>query len=116
MGRYLFLDDHVAPLAYVSGGGSVTDEAEEPTPSTSLAKNSDFVRLWVGEAAAGLGSAIGWLAYPLLASSVTPSAGLAGLLGLVALGAGAAARLPAGALSIGGRFVGSWSRPTASGW
>lgn len=38
------------------------------------------------------------LAYPLLALGVTTSAGAAGLLGLVALGVGTVARLPAGAV------------------
>lgn len=64
----------------------------------SLRRNNDFVRLWTGGAVSGLGSAIAALAYPLLALSVTDSAGRAGLLGLVALSAGALMRLPAGAL------------------
>jgi MFS family permease len=65
---------------------------------SSLGRNGDFVRLWSGGAVSGLGSSIAALAYPLLALSVTSSAGRAGLLGLVALGAGALMRLPAGAL------------------
>lgn len=44
------------------------------------------------------GSAVATLAYPLLALSLTRSASLAGLVGLVALAAGAAMRLPAGVL------------------
>ncbi len=46
----------------------------------------------------GLGSSMTALAYPLLALSVTDSAARAGLLGLVALAAGALMRLPAGAV------------------
>lgn len=76
----------------------MTTEAVGPGPATPLGRNGDFIRLWVGEAFAGLGSAVTWLAYPLLALTVTRSAGLAGLLGLVALGASAVTRLPAGAL------------------
>ena len=63
-----------------------------------LRRSGDFVRLWTGGAVSGLGSAITGLAYPLLALSVTDSADLAGLLGLVALTAGAVVRLPAGAV------------------
>lgn len=66
--------------------------------SSPLGQNGDFVRLWTGGAVSGLGSSISALAYPLLALSVTGSAGRAGLLGLVALAAGALMRLPAGAL------------------
>lgn len=65
---------------------------------SSLGRNGDFVRLWTGGAVSGLGSAVAALAYPLLALSVTGSAGRAGLLGLVALAAGTLMRLPAGAL------------------
>lgn len=66
--------------------------------SGPLGQNGDFVRLWTGGAVSGLGSSISALAYPLLALSVTGSAGRAGLLGLVALAAGALMRLPAGAV------------------
>lgn len=69
-----------------------------PPPELPLRRNSNFVRLWTGGAASGLGSSISALAYPLLALSITTSAGLAGLLGLVALTAAAVTRLPAGSL------------------
>lgn len=70
----------------------------EPVRVISLRRNGDFVRLWTGGAASGLGATITNLAYPLLALSVTESAGMAGLLGLVALAAGALAQLPAGTI------------------
>jgi len=70
----------------------------KPADQLSLSRNGNFVRLWTGGAVSGLGSSITALAYPLLALSVTNSAGLAGLLGLVALTAGAMMRLPAGAM------------------
>ncbi len=72
---------------------------EESALEPSLRRNADFVRLWTGGAVSGLGSAISGLAYPLLALSVTTSAGLAGLLGLVALAAGSLTHLPAGAFA-----------------
>lgn len=71
---------------------------EEMPPPIALGRNPDFVRLWVGGAVSGVGSSITALAYPLLALSVTDSAADAGLLGLVALAAGALMRLPAGVL------------------
>lgn len=64
----------------------------------SLGHNRDFLRLWTGGAVSGLGSSLASLAYPLLALSVTRSAGAAGLLGLVALASGAVLRLPAGVI------------------
>jgi MFS family permease len=70
----------------------------EKLPSSPLGRNGDFVRLWTSGAVSGLGSSISALAYPLLALSVTASAAHAGLLGLVALAAGALMRLPAGSL------------------
>lgn len=70
----------------------------EPIRRVSLRRNADFVRLWTGGAASGLGATITSLAYPLLALSVTTSTGLAGLLGVVALTAGTLTRLPAGAV------------------
>lgn len=45
-----------------------------------------------------LGTAVGSLTYPLLALSVADSVAQAGLVGLLGLGAGAAARVPAGVL------------------
>lgn len=70
----------------------------EQTVENPLSRNGDFLRLWTGGAISGLGSTMTALAYPLLALSVTSSAGRAGLLGLVALAAGTLMRLPAGAL------------------
>lgn len=70
----------------------------EPDRVTPLSRNADFIRLWTGGAASGLGATITTLAYPLLALSVTTSTGLAGLLGVVALTAGTLTRLPAGAV------------------
>ena len=64
----------------------------------ALGHNRDFIRLWTGGAVSGLGSALGALAYPLLALSVTRSAGQAGLVGLVTLAAATLIRLPAGSL------------------
>lgn len=70
----------------------------EQADGGSCGHNRDFVRLWTGGAVSGLGSSLAALAYPLLALSVTRSAGAAGLLGLVALASGAVMRLPAGVL------------------
>ncbi|MDN5766872.1 MAG: MFS transporter [Humibacillus sp.] len=72
--------------------------ANSNEPAMPLGRNTDFIRLWTGGAASGLGATITNLAYPLLALSVTSSAGLAGLLGVVALTAGTVIRLPAGAV------------------
>lgn len=70
----------------------------DQTGQNPLSGNGDFLRLWTGGAISGLGSTMTALAYPLLALSVTSSAGRAGLLGLLALAAGTLMRLPAGAL------------------
>ncbi|OFE18345.1 hypothetical protein BA895_11950 [Humibacillus sp. DSM 29435] len=70
----------------------------EPADAVPLSHNADFIRLWTGGTASGLGATMTSLAYPLLALSVTTSTGLAGLLGVVALTAGTVTRLPAGAL------------------
>ncbi|MEO6999299.1 MAG: MFS transporter [Terracoccus sp.] len=70
----------------------------EPVRPVPLGRNPDFIRLWAGGAASGLGATVTSLAYPLLALSVTTSAGLAGLLGVVALTAATLMRLPAGAV------------------
>ena len=61
-----------------------------------LRRNRDFLRLWTGGAATGLGSSLTALAYPLLALSLTDSTAEAGLLGLVAMAVGVLMRLPAG--------------------
>lgn len=63
-----------------------------------LGKNVDFRRLWSAGAVSVLGSAVSSLAYPLLALGVASSVAQAGLVGLLGLGVGAAARLPAGVL------------------
>lgn len=72
--------------------------AGKQTQDHPLSNNSDFIRLWTSGAASGLGTSMAALVYPLLALSVTATAGLAGVLGLVALAAGTLMRLPAGAL------------------
>ncbi len=76
----------------------MTASKDTPALEPLLGYNADFIRLWTGGAVSGLGGAITGLAYPLLALSVTTSAGLAGLLGLVALSIGSLTRLPAGAI------------------
>lgn len=73
-------------------------DGEPESVAPPLGRNGNFVRLWTGGAVSGLGSAMTALAYPLLALGVTTSAGLAGLLGLVALAVGTLTRLPAGAV------------------
>ncbi len=72
--------------------------AGEQPRGASLGRNGDFFRLWTSGAISGLGMSMAALGYPLLALSVTDSAGQAGLVGLVALAAGTLMRLPAGAL------------------
>lgn len=64
----------------------------------SLRRNSDFARLWTAQAASTLGTAMAAIVYPLLALSATGSAALAGLVGLMTLGASTLVRLPAGVL------------------
>lgn len=71
-------------------------DADRVVHRRPLGRNRDFLRLWTGGAATGLGSSLTALAYPLLALSLTDSAAEAGLLGLVALAVGALLRLPAG--------------------
>lgn len=63
-----------------------------------LCKNTDFQRLWSAGVVSVLGTAISSLTYPLLALGVADSVAQAGLVGLLGLGVGAAARLPAGVL------------------
>lgn len=63
-----------------------------------LSRNADFRRLWSAGVVSVLGTAVGSLTYPLLALSVADSVAQAGLVGLLGLGAGAAARVPAGVL------------------
>lgn len=66
------------------------------TVPVPLRRNRDFLRLWVGGAATGLGSSLTALAYPLLALSLTDSTAEAGLVGLVAMAVGVVMRVPAG--------------------
>jgi len=63
-----------------------------------LGRNRDFRRLWSAGAVSALGTAVSSIAYPLLALDVAGSVAQAGLVGLLGLGAGAVARLPAGVL------------------
>jgi MFS family permease len=71
---------------------------------TSLRHNRDFSRLWIGEAASGLGSQIGALAYPLLALALTGSPAKAGLVGFARALPWFLLSLPAGVL------VDRWNR------
>jgi MFS family permease len=70
----------------------------------SLRHNRDFTRLWIGEAASGLGSQIGALAYPLLVLELTGSPAKAGLVGFARALPWFFLSLPAGAL------VDRWNR------
>lgn len=63
-----------------------------------LRRNRDFGRLWTAQAAVAFGGAMAGIVYPLLALSVTGSAGLAGVVSLLGLGAVTLVRLPAGVL------------------
>lgn len=49
------------------------------TSYRSLARNRDFTRLWAGEAASQLGTAVGLFVFPLIGYALTGSALLAGL-------------------------------------
>ena len=62
----------------------------------SLARNPDFVRLWVGQVASTLGSQISAVAFPLVALSMTGSPVDAGAIASVQLVAMLLGRLPAG--------------------
>ena len=70
----------------------------------SLRHNRDFTRLWIGEAASGLGSQIGGLAYPLLVLELTGSPAKAGLVGFARMLPWFVLSLPAGVL------VDRWNR------
>lgn len=74
---------------------AVPDDAE-PVP---LSRNRDFALLWSGQVLSALGSSTSQLAVPLLVLALTGSAATAGVVSSVALVAGAAARLPGGALA-----------------
>lgn len=64
-----------------------------------LRRNRDFVALWVGQAASGLGTSISSLAYPLLLLSMTGSPVLAGAVATVAAVTTFVCRIPAGLVS-----------------
>lgn len=70
----------------------------------SLRQNRDFTRLWIGEAASGLGSQIGVIAYPLLVLELTGSPAKAGLVGFARMLPWFVLSLPAGVL------VDRWNR------
>jgi MFS family permease len=70
----------------------------------SLRHNRDFTRLWIGEAASGLGSQIGVIAYPLLVLELTGSPAKAGLVGFARMLPWFVLSLPAGVL------VDRWNR------
>jgi MFS family permease len=65
----------------------------------TLARNRDFVKLWVGEAASMLGSRIAYVAYPLLVLAVTGSAAQAGVAGFLRTLPYFVLALPAGVLA-----------------
>jgi MFS family permease len=69
--------------------------AGQPDPPT-LRGNHDFRRLWIGQAASEVGSAISSLALSLLVLAVTGSASLTGLTGTLIFGTSWIMQLPAG--------------------